>query len=58
MTSSKQALAGFQRAADLGVALNESWIVCNAGKYVWNYTNHLLSDRKYSMLTPYLQPLF
>lgn len=55
---SKKALSGFLRSSTLGVDLSSSWIVCNAGIYVWNYTNHHLSIGHYDTLKPYLLPLF
>ena len=42
---------GFLRAAELGVQLNEPWIVCSAATYLWNYNNHLLSSGRHRELT-------
>ncbi|XP_077992013.1 cilia- and flagella-associated protein 46-like isoform X2 [Glandiceps talaboti] len=41
---------GFLRGAELGVELNEPWIVCSAAAYVWNYNNHVLTDNRHREL--------
>ncbi|XP_077868056.1 cilia- and flagella-associated protein 46-like [Saccoglossus kowalevskii] len=38
---------GFLRAAELGIELNEPWIVCSAAAYVWNYNNHVLTQNRH-----------
>ncbi|XP_041476710.1 cilia- and flagella-associated protein 46-like isoform X5 [Lytechinus variegatus] len=43
---------GFLRAAELGVTLNESWIVCSAASYFWNYTNHVMTENRHRELVP------
>ncbi|XP_033122422.1 cilia- and flagella-associated protein 46-like isoform X2 [Anneissia japonica] len=47
---SQSATQCFLRAAELGCALGESWIVCNAAAYLWNYNNHLLMDGRHREL--------
>jgi len=37
---------------ELGIELDEQWVICNAAAYLWNYTNHLLSNERYSELVP------
>eukprot|EP00057_Strongylocentrotus_purpuratus_P019582 XP_011674056.1 PREDICTED: cilia- and flagella-associated protein 46-like [Strongylocentrotus purpuratus] len=45
---------GFLRAAELGVTLNESWIVCSAASYFWNYTNHVMTENRHrELVTPF-----
>ncbi|XP_022091640.1 cilia- and flagella-associated protein 46-like isoform X3 [Acanthaster planci] len=41
---------GFLRASELGVQLNEPWVVCSAATYLWNYNNHLLSGDRHREL--------
>ena len=41
---------GFLRASELGVQLNEPWIVCSSATYLWNYNNHLLSSGRHREL--------
>ena len=48
-----EAIQHFQRAATIGVEINKLWIVSNASVYIWNYTNHLLTEKKFSMLKVY-----
>ena len=47
---SATATKGFLRAAELGVTLNESWIVCSAASYLWNYTNHVMTENRHREL--------
>ncbi|XP_019625575.1 PREDICTED: cilia- and flagella-associated protein 46-like [Branchiostoma belcheri] len=42
--------SGFLRAAELGVELQESWVVCSSAAYLWNYNNHLLTDSRHREL--------
>ena len=53
-----EAIQHFQRAATIGVEINKPWIVSNASVYIWNYTNHLLTEKKFSMLKVYFQPFY
>ncbi|XP_072177207.1 cilia- and flagella-associated protein 46-like [Diadema setosum] len=46
----ESATGGFLRAAELGVTLGESWIVCSAAAYLWNYTNHMMTDNRHREL--------
>ena len=58
---SDDAVRGFQRAAQIGVELNEPWLVVNAAVYLWNYTNHMLTQERFrevvSIYTPILEAL-
>nr|XP_014352574.1 PREDICTED: cilia- and flagella-associated protein 46 [Latimeria chalumnae] len=47
----------FMRAAELGVELNEVWLVCNAAVYIWNHNNHLLASGRQTELVNTLQTL-
>ena len=55
---SDDAIRGFQRAAAIGVELNEPWLVCNAAVYVWNYTTHMLCEGRYKEIIPIYNPIF
>jgi hypothetical protein len=45
----------FATGAVLGQLLNESWLICRAGEYLWNYTRHLFySNRLRLILDPLL----
>ncbi|CAH1258230.1 CFAP46 [Branchiostoma lanceolatum] len=44
------ATSGFLRAAELGVELHESWVVCSSAAYLWNYNNHLLTESRHREL--------
>ncbi|CAF0931723.1 unnamed protein product, partial [Adineta ricciae] len=48
-----RACAHFAAGASLGQLLNESWVICRAGEYIWNYTRHLFySNRLRFILEP------
>ncbi|RUS85833.1 hypothetical protein EGW08_006385 [Elysia chlorotica] len=44
---SHQATESFLRGLALGVELNEPWIVCSAGAYIWNYNTHILAQSRH-----------
>ncbi|GFO25849.1 cilia- and flagella-associated protein 46-like [Plakobranchus ocellatus] len=44
---SHQATENFLRGLALGVELNEPWIVCSAGAYIWNYNTHVLAQGRH-----------
>ena len=54
---SDDAVKGFQRAAQIGVELNEAWIVVNAAVYLWNYTNHMLTQQRFREVVPIYTPV-
>ena len=37
----------FLRGLEIGVQLNESWLVCQACTYAWNYIRHILEKANY-----------
>jgi hypothetical protein len=50
---STRACNHFATGAVLGQLLNESWLICRAGEYLWNYTRHLFySNRLRLILDP------
>ena len=55
---SQEVFKGFHRGAKLGAELNAPWLICNAGMYLWNYMNHILSAGKFVKLVPVLQPIY
>ena len=52
---SSSAVSKFLRAASLGVQLNESWIVSSAAAYIWNYSNHMVSQGRQHEIVVSLQ---
>uniref|UniRef100_H2Y0L3 Uncharacterized protein n=1 Tax=Ciona intestinalis TaxID=7719 RepID=H2Y0L3_CIOIN len=51
----KQATSAFLRAIELGIELEETWIICSGAAYLWNYSNHLLVASRYTELAPMFQ---
>ncbi|KAL6101538.1 cfap46 [Pungitius sinensis] len=51
------ATSNFLRAAELGVEMDESWLVANTAIYLWNYSSHLLAAGEYQCLLPTFQSL-
>ncbi|CAF4589383.1 unnamed protein product, partial [Rotaria sp. Silwood2] len=50
---STRACTHFATGTILGQLLNESWLVCRSGEYLWNYTRHLFySNRLRLILDP------
>ena len=47
----------FLKAAELGCALGETWIVCNALTYIWNYNHHWVQENKLTEVVEVLRPL-
>ncbi|XP_009995846.1 PREDICTED: tetratricopeptide repeat protein 40 [Chaetura pelagica] len=54
---SQYAMENFQRAAEIGEELKETWIVHNAVVYVLNYNRHLISGGRQRKIMEYLQTL-
>lgn len=44
---SADATRSFLRGLELGVELVEPWLVCSAAAYIWNYNNHVLTQRRH-----------
>ncbi|XP_065072026.1 cilia- and flagella-associated protein 46-like isoform X1 [Rhopilema esculentum] len=55
---STEAVHGFHRGAKLGADMTAPWFICNAGIYLWNYTNHFLAAGNFLALTKVYQPLY
>ncbi|CAF3399137.1 unnamed protein product [Rotaria socialis] len=51
---SSRACAHFATGSVLGQLLNESWLICRAGEYIWNYTRHLFYSSRLRLI---LEPL-
>ena len=51
---SMRACNHFATGAVLGQLLNESWLICRAGEYLWNYTRHLFYSNRLRLI---LEPL-
>ncbi|EDO49124.1 predicted protein, partial [Nematostella vectensis] len=54
---SQEAISSFQRAAEIGVELNEPWLICNSAVYLWNYTNHMLTQGRYRDIVQIYTPV-
>ena len=39
-------------SADLGIELEEPWVVCSGAVYLWNYNQHLIAGDRYKELVP------
>ncbi|KAK6186277.1 hypothetical protein SNE40_008346 [Patella caerulea] len=44
---SETSTKSFLRGLELGVILEEAWLVCSAAAYVWNYNNHVLTENRH-----------
>ena len=55
---SNSALEGFRRGAKLGADLNAPWLISNAGIYLWNYINHILTSGDYARVIEVFQPIY
>ena len=44
---SKESIDAFLRAVNLGVELNEAWVVCSSASYIWNYNNHTMTQLRH-----------
>lgn len=53
----KAACDNFLKAAQIGVGLGESHLVCNAAVYLWNYNQHLLQSDRLGDLIPTFRTL-
>jgi hypothetical protein len=55
---SKEAIQHFLRAIQIGVQLNESWLVCQGAAYTWNYLHHIFEKQKYSQVNHILMEVY
>ncbi|ESP03735.1 hypothetical protein LOTGIDRAFT_237561 [Lottia gigantea] len=44
---SEMSTKSFLRGLELGVVLDEAWLVCSAAAYIWNYNNHVLAGNRH-----------
>ena len=51
MKLSKEAIDHFLRGIQIGVQLNESYIVSQGSTYAWNYLHHMIKQRKHKQIT-------
>jgi hypothetical protein len=54
---SKEAIDHFLRGVQIGVLLNESWLVTQGGAYIWNYLHHMFEKRKFGQVVHILTEL-
>lgn len=54
---SEASTKAFLRGMELGVELDEAWLVCSAAAYIWNYNNHILSNNRHREIVPALSTL-
>lgn len=47
---SQECVGHFLRGIQIGVELNESWLVTQGGAYMWNYFHHIIEQRKFTVL--------
>ena len=55
---SECATNSFLRGLDLGVDLEEAWLVCCATAYIWNYNNHILTQLRHREIMPTLTAVY
>ena len=54
---SKEAMDHFVRGVQIGVELQEGWLVCRGGAYAWNYMHHIFENKYYSKVVGILNTL-
>ena len=55
---SENSTNSFLRGLDLGVELEEAWLVCCATAYIWNYNNHILTQLRHREILATLTAVF
>ncbi|XP_052099636.1 cilia- and flagella-associated protein 46-like isoform X4 [Mytilus californianus] len=55
---SQDCTKSFLRGLDLGVELEEPWLVCCATAYIWNYNNHVLTQNRHREIMDPLMACF
>ncbi|CAC5380788.1 Cilia- and flagella-associated protein 46 [Mytilus coruscus] len=55
---SQDGTKSFLRGLDLGVELEEPWLVCCATAYIWNYNNHVLTQNRHREIMDPLMACF
>ena len=51
---SKEAIDHFLRGIQIGVGLNESYLVSQGSTYIWNYLHHVFEQNKHKTVNPIL----
>ncbi|KAL3864704.1 hypothetical protein ACJMK2_006363 [Sinanodonta woodiana] len=52
------AVKSFLRGLNLGVELEEAWLVCCASAYIWNYNNHVFTQNRHREILDTLSAVF
>ena len=55
---SKEAMDHFIRGVQIGIELNESWLVCQGCAYVWNYMHHIYFHTNVSFILFVISVIF
>lgn len=51
---SKESIDHFLKGIQIGIQLNESWLVSQGSAYVWNYLHHIFVKKKFNQVIPIL----
>ena len=54
---SKEAMDHFIRGVQIGIELNESWLVCQGCAYAWNYMHHIFENKTHNKVVQILTTL-
>ena len=54
---SQEALAHFVKGVEIGVELNESWLVCQGAAYAWNYLHNIIEQKKHHKISEVMSSL-
>lgn len=54
---SKEAMDHFIRGVQIGIELNESWLVCQGCAYAWNYMHHIFENKHHNKVNHILTTL-
>jgi len=54
----KEAVNHFLRGIQIGIQLNESWLVCQGCAYLWNYLNHKFEQKKHKQVIHILLEMY
>ena len=54
---SQQVLAHFVKGVEIGVELNESWLVCQGAAYAWNYLHNIIEQKKHHKISEVMSAL-
>ncbi len=48
----------FLRGIQIGIQLDESWLVCQGAAYLWNYFHHIFEEKKFNKIVKILNEMF